>query len=185
MPPGLLIGREYSRHLKSCGALFGLKCGVANTKASFSPRTAAWNSDLVWKRATLANKRLSLWLSGSVESASTTRRANRMIYELRSYYAHPGKMGALQKRFREHTCKLFEKHGITNVGYWTNSIGGRSDELVYILGFESLAQRDAAWVAFGTDPEWRAAAAESEKDGPLVHHIENRILRPTDFSPLK
>lgn len=108
-----------------------------------------------------------------------------MIYELRSYYANPGKMGALQKRFREHTCHLFEKHGITNVGYWTNSIGGRSDELVYILGFEDLGQRDAAWAAFASDPDWRAAAAESEKDGPLVHHIENRILRPTDFSPLK
>ena len=50
-----------------------------------------------------------------------------MIYELRSYYAHPGKMGALQKRFRDHTCKLFEKHGITNVGYWTNAIGGRNE----------------------------------------------------------
>ena len=70
-----------------------------------------------------------------------------MIYELRSYFAHPGKMGALQKRFRDHTCKLFEKHGITNVGYWTNSIGGRNDELIYILGFQDLAQRDAAWAA--------------------------------------
>lgn len=119
-----------------------------------------------------------------VESATDHKEAT-MIYELRSYYAHPGKMGALQKRFRDHTTKLFEKHGITNVGYWTNSIGGRSDELVYILGFQDLGQRETAWAAFASDPDWRAAAAESEKDGPLVHHIENRILRPTDFSPLK
>jgi hypothetical protein len=108
-----------------------------------------------------------------------------VIYEMRSYFAHPGKMGALQKRFREHTLALFEKHGITNVGYWTNAIGGRSDELIYILGFQDLAQRDTAWAAFRSDPEWVAAAAASEKDGPLVHHIENRILRATDFSPLK
>lgn len=119
--------------------------------------------------------------SGSV---GATQEAT-VIYELRTYYANPGKMGALQRRFRDHTCRLFEKHGITNVGYWTNSIGGRSDELIYMLGFQDLAQRDAAWSAFAADPDWRAAATESEKDGPLVHHIENRVLRPTDFSPLK
>jgi hypothetical protein len=119
------------------------------------------------------------------EKGNTVAAKENRVFELRIYHTLPGRLDALNKRFRDHTCKLFEKHGITNVGYWTNSIGGRSDELVYILGFESLAQRDSAWVAFGTDPEWRAAAAESEKDGPLVHHIENRILRPTDFSPLK
>jgi hypothetical protein len=108
-----------------------------------------------------------------------------MIYEMRTYVANTGKMGALQKRFREHTLALFEKHGITNIGYWTNAIGGRSDELIYILAYPDSASRDASWAAFATDPDWRAAAAESEKDGPLVHHIENRILRPTDFSPLK
>jgi hypothetical protein len=88
-------------------------------------------------------------------------------------------------RFRNHTVKLFEKHGITNVGYWTNTIGGRSDELWYILGFEDLAQRDKAWREFAADPEWQAARAESEKDGPLVHHIENRIMTLTDFSPAR
>ena len=76
-----------------------------------------------------------------------------MIHELRIYTAHPGKMGALMARFRNHTVKLFEKHGITNVGYWTNTIGGRSDELWYILGFEDLAQRDKAWREFAADPE--------------------------------
>ena len=67
-----------------------------------------------------------------------------MIYELRIYTANPGKMGSLQARFRDHTVKLFERHGITNVGYWMNTIGGRSDELWYMLAFEDLAQRDAA-----------------------------------------
>ena len=62
-----------------------------------------------------------------------------MIYELRSYFANPGKMGALQRRFRDHTVTLFEKHGIHNVGYWTNSIGGRTDELVYIVSFTDMA----------------------------------------------
>ncbi len=108
-----------------------------------------------------------------------------MIFELRIYTAHPGKMGALQARFRDHTCALFEKHGIKNVGYWVNTLGGRNDELWYMLGYEDLNQRQAAWAAFGSDPEWLKARADSEKDGPLVHHTENRIMSATDFSPIK
>jgi hypothetical protein len=108
-----------------------------------------------------------------------------LIHELRIYTATTGKLPALLARFRNHTLKLFEKHGITNVAYWTNSIGGRSDELWYVVGFQDLAQRDAAWKAFASDPEWQAVRAESEKDGALVHHIENRIMTPTDFSPLR
>lgn len=106
-----------------------------------------------------------------------------MIYELRIYRANPGRMAALLARFRDHTCRLFEKHGMKNVGYWTNAIGGRTDELWYILAYESLAARQEAWQAFGADAEWRAVVAESEANGPLIHHIENRILTPTDFSP--
>lgn len=107
-----------------------------------------------------------------------------MIYELRIYTAHPGKMGALMKRFRDHTMELFERHGIHNVGYWTNSVGGRSDELWYIVSFENHGQREEAWKNFASDPEWQAARAKSEEDGPLVHHIENRILQPTEWSPM-
>ena len=94
-------------------------------------------------------------------------------------------MAALQSRFRDHTVGLFEKHGIKNIGYWTNTVGGRSDELWYILAYDDYAARAASWAAFGADPEWQKARAESEKDGPLVHHMENRIMNPTDFSPLR
>ncbi len=108
-----------------------------------------------------------------------------MIYELRIYTAHPGKMGGLVARFRDHTCDLFEKHGITNVGYWLNTVGGRSDELWYMLAFEDHGQREKAWAAFAADPDWQAARKKSEEDGPLVHHIDNRIMNALDFSPLK
>lgn len=108
-----------------------------------------------------------------------------MIYELRIYTAHPGKMGALLSRFRDHTCTLFEKHGIKNVGYWLNTVGGRSDELWYMLAYEDHGQREKAWAAFAADPEWQEARRKSEENGPLVHHIENRIMNPLDFSPLK
>jgi hypothetical protein len=108
-----------------------------------------------------------------------------VVYELRIYTAAPGRLAALQARFRDHTCALFDKHGITNVAYWTNAIGGRNDELWYILGAESLDARSAAWAAFATDPEWHRVRDESERDGPIVGHIENRIINPTDFSPLR
>lgn len=108
-----------------------------------------------------------------------------MIYELRIYTAHPGKLLALQARFRDHTTRLFEKNGIHNVGYWTNTIGGRTDELWYMVSFENLAARESAWAKFQSDPDWQKARAESEANGPLVHHVENRIMTPTDFSPLK
>ena len=107
-----------------------------------------------------------------------------MIHELRIYTAHPDKMEALLARFRDHTTEIFERHGITYVGYWLNSIGGRSDQLWYIVGFESLAQRDVAWANFKADTEWQQVKAASEADGPIVALIENRIMAPTDFSPL-
>jgi hypothetical protein len=107
-----------------------------------------------------------------------------VLYELRIYTAMPGKLPALSARFRDHTCALFEKHGIKNIGYWTNSVGGRNDELWYIVAFENMGQREQAWASFAADPEWKKAREESEKDGPLLHHLENRFLSPTSYSPL-
>jgi NIPSNAP len=106
-----------------------------------------------------------------------------MIYELRVYTVYPERMEALKARFRDHTCGLFEKHGITNVGYWTNVIGGRTDQLWYIVAYDDLAARERSWAAFVADPHWLKAKADSESDGPIVRYIENRIMAPTDFSP--
>ncbi len=108
-----------------------------------------------------------------------------MIYELRIYHSMPGKLAALQARFREHTTALFEKQGITNVGYWTNAVGGSSDELVYMLAFDDFAHRERAMAAFQADPEWQRVRAESERDGILNARFENRLMVPTDFSNLK
>ena len=108
-----------------------------------------------------------------------------MIYELRIYHAMPGKLAALQARFRDHTTKLFERHGMKNVGYWTNAVGGRSDEMVYMLAFDDMGHRERAWAAFQADAEWQRVRAESERDGILNHWLENRLMVPTDFSPLK
>jgi NIPSNAP len=108
-----------------------------------------------------------------------------VIYELRTYRANEGRLPDLQARFRDHTCRLFERHGIHNVGYWTNLAGGRNDELTYMVAYEDLGARQPAWAEFIADPEWQQAYAESEKDGGLTHHLRNRLFNPTDFSPLR
>ena len=108
-----------------------------------------------------------------------------MIYELRTYEAAPGKLQALQARFRDHTMRLFERHGLEAVGFWTYAHGGWSDQLVYLMRFDDMADRDAKWAAFGADPDWQSARAESEHDGPLTTRIRSDLLRATDYSPMQ
>ena len=108
-----------------------------------------------------------------------------MIHELRIYEAAPGKMQALQDRFAAHTVRLFEKHEMTVVGFWTPIVGEWSNQLIYLLGYPDLAARERSWAAFLADADWIRAKADSEKDGLLVTRLRNQLLKPTAFSPLK
>ncbi len=108
-----------------------------------------------------------------------------MIYEMRIYDALPGKLNALNARFANVTLRLFEKHGIRSVGYWTTYVGEVSNRLTYILTWEDLAERQRCWETFQNDPEWIAARAESEKDGPLLSNVQSMFLKPTDYSPMQ
>ena len=119
-------------------------------------------------------------------AADEPKSADARVFELRTYYAQPGKMKALHARFRDHTCKLFEKHGMTLIGFWSPIDKDKSEEvLVYILAYPSKEAADKAWKAFRDDPDWLKAKAESEKDGPLVKKVESVYLNPTDYSKLK
>lgn len=108
-----------------------------------------------------------------------------MIYELRVYSCLPGRMPALQKRFREHTLRLWERHGIRQAGFWTTLIGPANNDLTYLIAWESLADRETRWNAFMADPEWLAARADSEKDGLIVANVASSFLQPTDFSSVR
>lgn len=108
-----------------------------------------------------------------------------MIYELRVYRAMPGKLPALLRRFQDHTLEIWKRIGIRQVGFWTTLIGDSNHELTYLLAWEGMAEREAFWGAFQADPEWLAAASESEKEGPIVQNIASQLLRPTGFSALK
>ena len=95
-------------------------------------------------------------------------------------------MEALHKRFKDHTCKLFEKHGMTLVGFWSPTDTKEAEQkMVYILAFPSREAADKAWQEFQDDPVWKDAKAASEKDGKLVDKVERVFLKATDYSPMK
>jgi heme-degrading monooxygenase HmoA len=108
-----------------------------------------------------------------------------MIYELRIYHAMPGKLPALLNRFANTTIRLFERHGIQQAGFWTVAVGESNQDLVYMLKWESLADRDKKFAAFQSDPEWIEVRRKSEENGPLVASISNSILTPTAFSAVR
>jgi len=107
-------------------------------------------------------------------------------FEMRKYYAMPGKLADLNARFRDHTCNLFKKHGMETVGFWVPSEGPEADKvLVYVLAYPSKEAREASWKGVRDDPEWKTAGDASGKNGKLVEKIESTFMRATDYSPLK
>jgi hypothetical protein len=108
-----------------------------------------------------------------------------MIYELRIYDCLPGRLPALLKRFSEQTLAIWERHGIRQAGFFTTVIGENNNRLTYLLAWESLAEREAKWTAFVTDPAWHKARDDSERDGQIVANIGSQLLTPTAFSSVK
>ena len=108
------------------------------------------------------------------------------IFEMRTYTAHPGRLDALNARFRDHTTRIFDKHGMTSVGYWTPQEAPLSENtLVYILAHDSREAGQASWDAFRADPEWAQVAEESQRDGRIVQNVDALWLEPTDYSKIK
>jgi NIPSNAP len=113
------------------------------------------------------------------------RRIETMIYELRVYHCVPGRLPALLKRFETITLGLWEKHGIRQAGFWTVLVGESSQDLVYLVQWESMADREKKWTAFQNDPEWIAKRNETERDGAIVASVSNSFLAPTSFSSVR
>jgi len=109
--------------------------------------------------------------------------ADTPVYELRIYYTAPGKMPDLLKRFRDHTCKLFEKQGMVNIGYWLPVEAKDQDKLYYVLRHASRDAAKASWAAFGADPEWKAVRDASEAAGKIVVKVDSVFLTATDYNP--
>lgn len=108
------------------------------------------------------------------------------VYEMRTYTSTEGKFEAVNARFRDHTVRLFAKHGMKSVGYWVPSEGPTAgNTLIYILEHESRDAAKASWAAFGADPEWQKVRAESEAQGRIVAKVDRVFLTATDYSAIK
>ncbi|MBL4819736.1 MAG: NIPSNAP family protein [Gammaproteobacteria bacterium] len=123
-----------------------------------------------------------------VSPGSTTSLAQNSgkVFELRIYTATPGNLANLHARFRDHTLRIFEKHGMTNVGYWSPTDPDRAENtLIYLLAHDNREAADASWRAFSEDPEWQAVAEASNANGSILAGVERTWLTATDFSPMK
>ncbi|MEJ7616247.1 MAG: NIPSNAP family protein [Pyrinomonadaceae bacterium] len=113
-------------------------------------------------------------------------RAAERVFEMRTYTTHEGKLEALNARFRNHTTRLFERHGMTNVGYWVPEEAPlRENTLIYIIAHASREAAQKSWQAFSNDAEWQKAKAESEAGGKIVSKVESVFMRATDYSLIK
>jgi hypothetical protein len=129
---------------------------------------------------------LSVGLAHADASAAGTTAKPARVFELRTYTAAPGKLEELHARFRTHTMRIFERHGMTNIGYWTPKDSPlAANTIIYVLSHESRDAAKKSWAAFGADPEWQRVKAASEAQGPIVSKVESMFLDATDYSPIK
>lgn len=118
-------------------------------------------------------------------TTAATGAADTRVFELRTYTSPDGKLPDLLKRFRDHTCALFEKHGMTNVAYWVpaDEKDGASNTIIYLLAHDSRDAAKASWAAFSADPAWHAPRNASEANGKIVSKVVSVFLTPTGYSP--
>jgi len=110
------------------------------------------------------------------------RPADSRYFELRIYYCNPGKLEALQQRFQNHTTRLFEKHGMENIGYWV-PVKNDGNALYYILAYPDKHAQRKSWESFQADPEWKEVLANSEKGGKIIDSIATIFMNPSDILP--
>ena len=125
---------------------------------------------------------LGVFLTGA--SVAQDQKANTRVYELRTYTTLPGRLPALNKRFSQHTMKLFEKHGMKNEMYWIPTDDARKDNtLIYVLSHENQEEADKSWKAFQADADWVKIRDASEVDGKILAKAPDRVfMRMTDYS---
>ena len=125
---------------------------------------------------------LGSWNAASVAHAQNAGK----VYELRTYTAPEGKLPNLQARFRDHTIRIFNKHGMKSVGYWVPQDAPNKDNtLIYIISHDSREQAKKNWADFQADPEWKKVSAESQVDGRIVSNVVSVFMDATDYSPIK
>ena len=107
------------------------------------------------------------------------------VFEMRTYICLPGRLEALKARFRDHTIRIFKKHGMESIGYWVPQNEGKDTTLIYIIAHASRDQATKNWADFRNDPEWKKVAADSEASGKIVEKVISVFMDPADFSQIK
>ena len=154
---------------------------------------APWSRDIVvcMKRVNIKTSLVSFALGlaimlgiSMVKPEHSQAQAPAHVFEMRTYYAMPGKMDDLKTRFRDHTITIFNRHHMKSIGYWEPQ-DNKENTLVYMLEHASKEDGLKNWAEFSADPEWKQVAKASEANGKLVDHVVRVWMNPTDFSAIK
>jgi hypothetical protein len=125
--------------------------------------------------------------AGSLLQLGTAHaQAGKHVYEVRTYTAPDGKLGELHSRFRDHTIRIFNKHGMKSVIYLApQDAPDSANTLIYVLEHPSREAAKKAWADFQADPEWVKVSADSQVNGRIVSKVVSVFADPTDYSPMK
>jgi hypothetical protein len=127
----------------------------------------------------------ALTAASTLITQASAQQATR-VFELRTYNCYEGKLPDLLARFRNHTVQIFEKHGITSIGYWVPQDAPASQNtLIYIVAHPSIEAAKKNWADFRSDPEWQKVQKESEANGKIVSNVVSVFMQPADFSAIK
>jgi hypothetical protein len=126
----------------------------------------------------------SLWTEAR-DAAPQPAQDSSGVYELRVYHTVPGKLPDLLMRFRDHTIKIFDQHGMKSIAYWVpTDEPEKSNTLVYILYYHPSREAAAAnWKSFQDDPNWKSVKEKSEANGKIVEKVDSTYMALADFSP--
>ncbi len=143
------------------------------------------------RRLSIAGLLFLMFVAGFVARGVVTpmpllAQATTRVFEIRTYTAPEGKLGELHARFRNHTLRIFAKHGMTNIAYFAPQDSPLSQNtLIYVLAHPSREGARKSWASFQADPEWQKVAADSQVNGRIVSKVESVFADATDYSPLK
>jgi NIPSNAP len=129
----------------------------------------------------------AVFVSGFVAGTAVRAQSqSKRVFELRTYTTNEGKLGDLHKRFRDHTMRIFKKHGMENIGYWQPQDAPDSQNtLIYVISHQSREAAKKSWADFQADPEWQKVSAESQVNGRIVSKVVSVFMDATDYSPMK
>ena len=145
-------------------------------------RTNLWRTIALVTVSFAAGSLITAHLMGT----KTVQAQSSRVFELRVYHTLPGRLPALESRFRDHTIQIFNRHQMTSIGYWIpQDAPQKENTLIYILAHQSRESAKKNWAEFGADPEWQKVAKASEADGKIVEKVDSTFMNPTDFSALK